>query len=86
LQQKLATLQEQINSASHMQLADDTSHIIPVHSFDGLPSYYWNPSQQLTTLIRLNVPLRKSQSLQNKEFLMAHLSYEAPATIPMAEH
>ncbi|KAI8641590.1 hypothetical protein BD408DRAFT_417839 [Parasitella parasitica] len=50
---------------------------MPLHSFGALPSYDWTPSEQLITLMQLNVPLHTSQPLQNKEF--------APATIPMTE-
>ncbi|KAI8645369.1 hypothetical protein BD408DRAFT_411799 [Parasitella parasitica] len=66
---------------------------MPLHSFGALPSYDWTLSEQLITLMQLNVPLDTSQPLQNKEFVtimdtcppMAHLTYKAPATVPMTE-
>ncbi|KAI9315444.1 hypothetical protein BX666DRAFT_1837975, partial [Dichotomocladium elegans] len=64
-----------------------------LHSMGIRPHYDWSPSDGLTALMKLDVPLHTSELLTDMERKaiiesyppMAHVDYKAPATIPTAE-
>ncbi|CAO3620218.1 unnamed protein product [Mucor fragilis] len=108
LQQQFASLQAQLQQAAAVptpvQSAEDTAMptpmqsedntaMPPLHSFGTRPHYDWFPSEALTELMDLDVPIYHSNPLPDSERKaiieayppMAHLDYRAPATIPTAE-
>ena len=94
MQQQIHALQAQLdaNKASHKQSVDDTANK-PIHSMGTRPHYDWSPSDALTELMELDVPLHTSTMLSDSERKtiiesyppIAYLDYKAPATIPTAE-
>lgn len=94
MQQQLAALQEQLHSGTPtpMQSADDTA-TSPLHAMGARPHYDWSPSETVTGLMALDVPLNNTPSLSDSERKsiiesyppMANMDYKPPATIPSAE-
>lgn len=68
LMQQLASLQTQINgtASTSMQSADDTA-IQPLHSLGTRPHYDWTPSDALSGIMELDVPLHTSPALPDSE-------------------